>query len=438
MKQIFLLCIVLSLFLGCSSKNKKAEDQATIYTCSMHPQIRQNKPGNCPICGMTLVPMPHDDPMPAPAKIDMEVMPNMPMNKDDHGSSNPMPTPTHDHAQMAPTIKLGEAREAVASIQTTLVKPNRLSKKIELFGQIQHIPDTQVDYTWYYAGRVEKVLIDFNTLHIERGKPILKVYSEAAITEQEAYLQALRDRWLATFYERSLLTAKIEAVASRLKKIGFTEDDLKALSKNKKIQSTFVIQASQSGCLVDGPLHTGERFNAETVLFRIADLSRVWFVAEVFESDLALIKQGNEVDITVASYPDKPFKGHLVYTEPKADPQKRTIRARFTVDNPENQLLPEVSARAKLDLASSKEVLTIPASAILDTGVRKIIYVVTKPGVYEQRTVTLGSTGNSNSQSETLVEVTFGLKEGEEIVSSGAFLIDAEAQLHGTVSPHQH
>ena len=436
MKQIFFLCIILSLFIGCSSKDKSMGDQGTIYTCSMHPQIRQNKPGNCPICGMTLVPIPGDK-SPSPAN-----MKSMPEHKHDHGSLDKAPadaqTDIHDNMQMGSEIKIGEAREAVASVQTTIVKSNKLSKKIELFGQIQHIPDKQVDFTWYYAGRVEKVLIDFNTLHIEQGEPILKVYSEAAIADQEAYLQALQNRWLATFYERSLLTARIEAVALRLEKIGMTPDDLKAVSKNKKVQSTFILKSPISGCLVDGPLHTGERFNAETVLFRVADLSRVWFVAEVFESDLAFLKQGNEVDITVASYPDKFFKGHLVYTEPKADPQKRTIKARFTVDNPQNQLLPEVSARAKLDLTPAKEVLTIPASAVLDTGVRKLVYVAIKPGVYEQRTVTLGSTGSSNSQSETLVEVTSGLKEGEEIVSSGAFLIDAEAQLHGPVSTPQH
>jgi Cu(I)/Ag(I) efflux system membrane fusion protein len=247
MKKIIFLFLISFSLAACSSHQEKASNNKTIYTCAMHPQIRQNHPGNCPICGMNLIPV-------QAGEVDKTKM---------HPHDNAVNPQGEDGSnQNAKTeIKIGEARASVASVQKKPAALRKLSRQIDLFGQIDHVYDQQVDFTWYYSGRVEEVLINFNTVRVAAGEPILKVYSETALADEEAYLQALRDRWLATFYERTLLTAKVEAVAVRLAKIGFGENDLKALEKKKKIQSSFIIRSPIAGCLVSPLPHAGEKFN---------------------------------------------------------------------------------------------------------------------------------------------------------------------------------
>jgi membrane fusion protein, copper/silver efflux system len=425
MKKIIFLFLISFSLAACSSHQEKASNNKTIYTCAMHPQIRQNHPGNCPICGMNLIPVQAGE----VDKTKMHPQDNAVNPQGDDGSNQNAKT----------EIKIGEARASVASVQKKPAALRKLSRQIDLFGQIDHVYDQQVDFTWYYSGRVEEVLINFNTVRVAAGEPILKVYSETALADEEAYLQALRDRWLATFYERTLLTAKVEAVAARLAKIGFEENDLKALEKKKKIQSSFIIRSPITGCLVSPLPHAGEKFNPETMLFKVANLKEIWFIAEVFEQDMGQLRLGQKVEVSVPAYPGTTFTGKLVYIEPKGDMAKRTVNARFVIDNSKGELLPQLSALAKLTLTSPHEVLTIPASAVIDTGKRKLVYVATNEAQYEPREVTLGLEGKAEGSPENLIEVISGLNPNESVVTDGAFLIDAEAQLHGgeAASPMQ-
>lgn len=425
-KTISLLVLAALLLVGAAACSKKeAVSDGRTYTCSMHPQIRQDKPGNCPICGMNLVPMVKENAA-RPAETPAAGHP------EGHGPVPSASAPEPANPSGRPVVHLGEAREAVASIATVPAGPRSMLKKIQLFGEVEYIGDRHYDYSWYYAGRIQNVLIDFNTTEVEKGRPIYEVYSEAAIADQEAYLDALRERWLSTFYERKLLSTKVEAVRAKLLQAGFTDGDLQALTKDKAVRRTFTLRSPAKGSIVGKLLHRGEQFEAGATLFHVVPLDEVWFSAQVYESDLGYLKLGQGIRVETKSGPGSGRTGKLVFIERTVRPETRTVNARFLVDNPKRELLPGLSAMGTLSVPLRDVAVGVPKAAVIDTGKRKVAYVKTGPGVYEQRLVETGA------ETEDDIEITRGVAAGEAVVTAGSFLVDAEAELQGGGAGHQH
>lgn len=423
LKAFLPLLLLVGLFAfvaACSAKKhdpNHADPKDQIYTCSMHPQVRHKGPGNCPICGMTLTPLLTT----TPSASDSTSALAAPEPKSDE------PAPAADSSH----VTVDAARSSVSSIKLEPAAPRELTRTIQIFGEIQYISDRHVDFTWYYGGRIEKVLFDYNTTELEKGQPLFEVYSESFIADQEAYLTALRERYLSTFYERDVLSAKIEAAADRLRQVGFDDEALKELVTKKKIHRTFILRAPITGSIVGDIMHTGERFNPEAVILHITDLRNVWFSAEIFEQDLSALKLGQSVQITSKARAGQAFTGKLVFIDRRIIPEKRTVRARFLVANPQHELLPQLSATGTLEIKLGDTPVTIPSSAVIDTGRRKIVYVQTGPERYQPRDITTGGEGTAGTGDQLFTAITSGVKAGENVVTGGAFLIDAEAQLQG-------
>lgn len=327
--------------------------------------------------------------------------------------------------------------------------------KVELFGEFSYVADKQIDFTWHYGGRIQKILLDYNTTEIKERAPLMEVYSEEAVEDQRDCLKMLMElRWHITdeqkifksqygtnaeqvslvgmSYEHKNMNARLNAMKDRLSRIGMTDGDFEALELRGKIRNTFTITAPIKGTLLGGLPHVGERFTMDTVLFRLVPFSEVWFVADVFEQDLSLLKLGQEITIRCRTYPDQLFKGKLVFIGREVDSQKRTVKVRFLVSNPNGLLLPQLSASGSLEVGNQKPLLAMPASAVIDTGSRQLVYVETSPGTYALRAVKVGPEGEVvGDGSVRWVPVLEGLTAGEKVVTSGSFLIDAEAQLRG-------
>ncbi len=421
-----LLVALLAIAAACSAKKDGADSKDQIYTCSMHPQVRHKGPGNCPICGMTLTPLLTTTPSASDAK-SAETAPE---------PVTTTATPAIAATSLAPIehVTVDAARSSVSSIKIEPAVPRELTRTIQIFGEIQYISDRHVDFTWYYGGRIEKVLVNFNTTELKKGEPLFEVYSETAIADQEAYLTALRERYLSTFYERDVLSAKIEAAADRLRQAGFDDAALKALVEKKQIRRTFIVRSPINGSIVGDIPHTGERFTPETVLLHITDLSDVWFNAEVFEQDYAALKLGQRIQLVSKARPGQIFTGKLVFIDRRIIPEKRTVRARFVVENSKHELLPQLSATGTLEIKLGTAPVTVPASAVIDTGRRKIVYVQASADRYEPRDVQIGGEGKTADSSQLFAVISSGVKAGENVVTGGAFLIDAEAQLQGGAS----
>lgn len=392
----------------------------------MCPQIRQDHSGECPMCGMDLVPL-----------------------RSVTSSSAVLPKEVQETV-----IHLDGVQSASGNIRISPVEEKMVRHKVELFGEFSYVADKQIDFTWYYGGRIEKILLDFNTTEIKEGAPLMEVYSDEAIEDQREYLKMLMElRWhtkdeqkifdaqygtnvervslVGMSYEHKNMNARLNAMKDRLSRIGMTAEDFQALELRGKIRDTFTIIAPEKGTLLGALPHVGERFTMDTVLFRLVPLNEVWFVADVYEQDLSLLKLGQEITIRCRTYQDQPFKGKMVFIGREVDSQKRTVKVRFLVSNPNGLLLPQLSAAGSLEVGDQKPQLAVPASAVIDTGSRQLVYVETSPGTYALRAVKVGPEGEVGGDGSRWVPVLEGLSAGEKVVTSGSFLIDAEAQLRG-------
>ncbi len=434
----FLMALTVASFLpllnGCSRSPSPEEPvkessppAKDLWTCSCHPQVRQDDQGACPMCGMDLVPL-------------RSVLSN--------GAVSP------EQAQVT-TIHLDAVQRTLGNIRLSPVEEKRVRRQVELFGEFSSITDKQIDFTWYYEGRIQKTLVDYNTTEIKEGTPLLEVYSDEAIEDQGECLKMLMElRWhtqaeqkifesqygtnaervslVGMTYEGKNMEARLNAMKDRLSRIGMTAGDFDLLESAGKIRQTFTIIAPASGILLGALPHVGSRFTTETMLFTMVPLKEVWFVADVFEQDISLLKLGQEIALRCRTYPDQLFNGKLVFIGREVDPQKRTVKARFLVSNPDGLLLPQLSATGSLEIGANEPQLAVPASALIDTGSRQIVYVETSPGTYTLRNVKVGPAGELPADGSTRwVPVLEGLAAGEKVVTSGAFLIDAEAQLLG-------
>lgn len=401
-----LLFLMVGLWSGCQKKEEAHSHPKQMYTCSMHPEIRRDKPGNCPICGMTLVPV----------------------RENEGGESEK--TEKDD-----PTVKLKENQILNSGIRVVPVAKKSIQNDLSLFGSIAYIADNHIDLTSFYAGRIERVLIPYNTTEVTKGTPLLEIYSEEAIQDQEKYLELLRSRYLSTFYERRLVTSQIETVRTRLLKAGLTEEDLVALEKKGTVKSLITVYAMNSGSIVGALPHTGERVTLESVVFHITPLSRVWFVGQVFEKDLGSIQNGQTASVESVALPGKRYEGKVVFMDRVIQAETRTRMIRIEVENEKRELLPQMSATAKLH-QSSREVIAVPTGAVIETGKRAIVYVEKSPGDYQAREVTVLEKGRSEGEGSWIALT--GVEEGEKVVAEGSFLLDAEAQIRNPSARMNH
>ncbi len=403
-KRIFQLGIVLifGLFMGWLVFSNKSTDekmhsdtqiQATEFTCSMHPQIRQNEPGRCPICGMELIP------------VSAQIDPNE--------TGNPFV-----HIMSPEAV-------ALANIQTQKVKSAIPEFKIPLTGKIAVNEQRLAAITANYSGRIEKLYIDFTGQIIERGQKLATIYSPELITAQKELIEASKFKEInPTLYYASM---------DKLRLWQINENQINQIKEKGAVLTEFDFYSDKSGVVVTREVSEGDFVNRGSILFEIADLNNVWVILDAFESDLPLMRIGQKLTFTLNSVPGKEFSSTVSFIDPFVNPQTRTISVRAEVSNPGLVLKPGMFINAVVKSKPSTDVLSvlIPNTALLWTGKRSVVYVKIPDmefPAFEMREIKLGaSTGDFYIVEE-------GLVAGEEIVVNGVFAIDAAAQLRGNYS----
>lgn len=367
------------------------EKESEIWTCSMHPQIKMDKKGKCPICAMDLIPL---------------------KNKT-----------SKDEAVGDYEIQMSEEAIALANVQTVRVSKENPEKTIRLYGKI--VPDERSlqSQAAYVGGRIESLAINFTGETVAKGQTLATLYSPDLFTAQQELLQA------ASMKNPLLLNAAKE----KLLLWNMTEAQIEEILKSGKASSSVDIKANTSGIVMTKRVNRGDYISQGDILFDIANLSQVWAVFNAFEKDLPFLQKNDKVKFTLSALPGKIFSGKISFIDPIINATTRTARIRVEIDNHKMELKPEMYATAEISttLKGLEGKITVPQSAVLWTGKRSIVYVrhehMSMP-TFQLREIELGP---SLGGSYVVLE---GLKEGEEVVSSGAYVIDASAQLEGKPS----
>ncbi len=394
------------LLFGGSGKEAKEEYQEkieevegqTIWTCSMHPQIRQSEPGDCPICGMDLIPL-----------------------EDEQNSSVD-----------ASTISMSPTAMQLANIQTAVVGNMAPVKVVRLNGKIQEDERLVFSQSSHIPGRIENLMVNFTGDYVQKGQVIASVYSPDLVTAQEELFEAQKIK--------ETQPQLFEAAKEKLKNWKLSDGQINQILESGTTKETFEVQADGSGYVTQKKVNTGDYVKRGEAIYEIADLSRVWVLFDVYESDMIWVKKGDKISFTVESLPGETFEGTIDYLDPVINPKTRVAKARVVKSNPGLKLKPEmfVSGKVEAKLPQQTNAVVVPKTAVMWTGERSVVYVksATDKGVYfSMREVELGP---ALGKSYVIEE---GLKEGEEIAVNGTFSIDAAAQLAGKpsmMSPSNH
>jgi Cu(I)/Ag(I) efflux system membrane fusion protein len=373
-------------------EHTSAEGTETIWTCSMHPQIKMKEPGQCPLCGMDLIPL-----------------------------------ESSDSAMDPNALQMTEDAMKLANIQTMVVGGSKgANKKLALNGKVQIDERKLYTQSTHIPGRIERLNINFTGEKVSRGQTLAMVYSPELVTAQEELLQANR--------MKASQPELFEAAKQKLGNWKIGEGTInKILSANKPIQQ-FPITADVSGIITAKKVDLGDYVGLGMPIYEIADLSSLWVLFDVYESDMPWVKVGNKISYTIQSLPGESFEGVITFIDPLINPQTRVASARVEVKNSESKLKPEMFVSGVITNSVSTTAsndIVIPKSAVMWTGERSVVYmksVVSNRVNFKLREVTLGaSLGDAYIIKE-------GLLEGEEIVVNGTFTVDAASQLAGKPS----
>jgi Cu(I)/Ag(I) efflux system membrane fusion protein len=361
-----------------------------MWTCSMHPQIMQPEPGDCPICGMDLIPA-------------------------ESGSDG----------LMADQFKLTENAMALANIQTTVVgKGNVEGNTIKLSGKIAENEEANAVQVSYFAGRIERLNVSFTGEEVRKGQLLATIYSPELYAAQQELITA------ASLKESQ--PALYKAVRNKLKLWKLSENQINQIEETGKVKENFPVYATVSGTVTEKLVEQGDYIKQGQPLLKIANLKTVWGNFDVYENQIDRFKKGQEVMITTNAYPNKEFKGKVDFIDPVLNTKTRTVTLRVVLSNKDDVFKPGMFVTANIEGSTAKndEVLSIPASSVLWTGERSVVYLKTNPDqpIFEMREIKLGNQiGNE-------YEVVEGLFVGNEIVTNGTFTVDAAAQLQGKKS----
>ncbi|WP_418509440.1 efflux RND transporter periplasmic adaptor subunit [Corallibacter sp.] len=361
-----------------------------MWTCSMHPQIMQPEPGDCPICGMDLIP--------AEAGAD---------------------------GLTADQFKLTANAMALANIQTTVVGNGSVENGIiKLSGKIAENEEANAVQVSYFSGRIERLNISFTGEEVRKGQLLATIYSPELYAAQQELITAAS--------LKASQPALYKAVRNKLKLWKLSETQINQIESSVKVIENFPVYATVSGTVTEKLVEQGDYIKQGQPLLKIANLNTVWGNFDVYENQIDRFKKGQEVMITTNAYPNKEFKGKVDFIDPVLNTKTRTVTLRVVLSNKDDVFKPGMFVTANIEGSTAKndEVLSIPASSVLWTGERSVVYLKTNPDqpIFEMREIKLGNQiGNE-------YEVVEGLFVGNEIVTNGTFTVDAAAQLQGKKS----
>jgi len=327
-------------------------------------------------------------------------------------------------------IKISTEKVQKLGVRTEAAQLRSLDKTVRAAGRIE--PDERRTYAISpkFEGYVERLHVNVTGQAVGKGQALFEVYSPELVSAQREYaiaVQGVDSLQEAGGSAQAGMKQLADSSLQRLKNWDISEEQVKALTKSGETKRTLTFRSPVSGIVTEKKAVQGMRFMPGEELYQVTDLSAVWVVADVFEQDVGLVQLGAQAKVRINAYPDKLFEGKVSYVYPTMNAATRTVPVRVELANPGLLLKPAMFAQVELPVSAKGSVITVPVSAVIDSGTRQIVIVQKGEGRFEPREVKLGA------RSDTHIEILEGVKEGEPVVIAANFLIDAESNLKAAV-----
>jgi Cu(I)/Ag(I) efflux system membrane fusion protein/cobalt-zinc-cadmium efflux system membrane fusion protein len=355
--------------------------KAELYTCGMHPQVVQEGPGTCPICGMELTPRSGPD-----------------------GTASPGTGTIHVESGIRQSI----------GVRTEIVGRRPLRRTVRSVAQVQPDEGREILVTSKASGWITQLFVAETGQEVRRGQRLYSIYSPAVVAGQEELL-------LATHEGNARLA---QSARARLRQWDVRSSQIERILERGRAEKSLSYDAPMDGFVVEKRVTDGQWVEPASVLYRIQDLSLVWVIADIYEYEFPWIREGQAATLSIAYAPERSFVGRVAYVYPTIDERSRTARVRIEFDNPDLALRPGMFGTVRIETEIAEESLVVPSSAILRTGERNLVFVAEGRGHFSPVEVVVGREGDDG-----VVEVRRGLREGQRIVTSAQFLLDSESNL---------
>lgn len=399
-KIIFLSIAILFALAGCKSKNENhaGHDSGTYYTCPMHPTVKSNSPGSCPVCNMSLI------------KVEKQ---------------------NNEHAQQEGNfITIEKQQQQLAGIKTDTVKFQTIISASTILGTVAIDEEQVTTISSRVKGRIDKLYIKTSGEYIRKGNPVYAIYSEQLFADEKEFL-ALTEKKKNTTTENKLLHDMLSASKNKLLLWGLSEKQIEELEKSKSASPQIIFYAQTEGYVTEILVKEGVYVEAGTLLIKLTELNQVWIDAQVYSNEIEKISGSSSFQIFSETYPDEIYSGRLVFSNPSVEDGRKVQLLRLKVDNSKNKLIPGMMVYVS-PKQNSKPVLAVPKSAVLLEKM-KTVWVLAHDNTFEQRMVETGT------ENKFWIEILSGLKEGETVVTEGAYLISSEFILKsGAGQRHEH
>lgn len=436
------------------------ESEVSHWICEMHPSVKAHAPGVCPICDMELVPVDRQGKTikstPARGEREKELLywtcGMHPSVKTDAPGKCPLCNmdlvPVYREAQFEgeediPTLKASQKAQALAGIETAEVSYRQLHKEIQTVGNIAFDERSVARVTAWISGRIDRLFVDFTGKEIRQGEPLALIYSPELVSTQEEYILSLEtlDKLRARGRPKVIENAE-QLVASSKKRLllwGIPEKEIVRLERERVASEHVKITSPIGGTVVEKAALEGQYIKEGQILFTIADLSNLWMLADVYEQEMGWIQFDQRLNITSPAYPGELFEGKVAFIDPVLHEQTRSVKVRAHIPNPEGRLKPGMFVNVTFDIHLTEDlfpgiagtfdghggVLSVPASSVLQTGTRTIVYQEVSAGEYAGQEVHIGP------RAGVYYPLLAGLDEGSRVVTNGNFLLDSQSKLTG-------
>ena len=445
LKQVITIAIAVgvgiwigSWLLASTPPDTVAQEEVATYRCPMHPTVVSDQAGSCPVCGMDLVRDEETKSASSPSgerEIAYWRAPMDPSYTSDGPGKSPMGMdliPVYEDERAGTgTVRIDPVTVQNIGVKTDVVRRQRLQRRVRTVGRVDYDETRMTDVNTKIAGWVEALHVDFTGQVVRKGEPLLEIYSPELVAAQEEYLTAL------DFQRRLEKSASPDAIqggsdllaasAQRLRYWDVTDEQIAELERTGQVKRTMTVYSPQEGIVVHKAVFDGAHIKPGEHLYRIADLSRVWVYADIYEYELPWIREHQEAEVELSYLPGKRFTGKVIHIYPFLESKTRTVKVRMSLDNQDLSLKPGMYANVTIRSTISHDALVIPVQAVIHSGERYVAVASLGEGRFRPREISLGV------EAEGLYQVLSGLREGERIVTSAQFLIDSESNLKAAV-----